>query len=1043
MRKFKGFLFFFFFVFSVTVAWAQEQMTVKGKVTDGADNSTLPGVNVVVKETLQGVSTDINGEYTITVKKGNTLLFSFVGMKPVEVKVGDEPVINVTLKADAQLDEVVVIGYGTTRKRDLTGAVSSVKMKDEPLSTVSTVSHLLAGKAAGFQVNTVSAQPGGAASFRIRGAASSEAAGNEPLIIIDGFPVSEQGSIDMKNKYRDGKKDNVLATINPNDIESIEILKDASSTAIYGARAGNGVIIITTKHGRTGAPKVTYSGSVSVQKIAKSYDMLDAAGFTEISKRYEKEMWMIDNKVGIYGGKTESEVGPFQSQLPADADSGNDTDWFDLVTRVGYQTSHNLSMTGGTEKTQYMASLNYFKQEGIIKDNGMERFSVRVNLDQKIGKFMKTGVNLTMSRNNYDNVPLGDAGAEDAGILVSAAQFNPLLPVRKENGDYALNEAAGFLPNPVSLLEITDQTRKERLLGTIFLEAEPIQGLKLKANVGIDRNYQKRETYLPKTTLYGKTENGKAIIGQDDESDYLFELTGNYSKTLGAHSFGVLVGYSYQTFDKEGLGMANNNFLIDGFLFNNMGAGTAPRPTVQSYASKSKMASLFGRVNYSYKERYLLTATLRADGSSNFAKDNRWGYFPSVAAAWRFSEENFMKSWDNVLSNGKLRLSYGETGNANVGNKAVSFYQVNNEHNMSFGETLKKGVFLAQLGNPDLTWETTKEWNVGLDLGFFNNRVNLTAEYFYKTVSDLLSVQELLSYNEVNTIMDNVGKTQSQGVELTLNTRNIDTKDFTWTSDVTFSLYRDKWKERAPRWKPSAYESAKAPLRAWYGYRSDGLVQPGEQIAHMPGALPGQVKIKDIDGFQKDASGTIMVDKNGRQLKTGKPDGVLDDADKVCYGSKDPGYLFGFNNTLRYRNWDLNFYFYGQFNKLAAVSYQYAWINEHASDLYRGYNLPSKAKDIWAHDNQNGTIPGFAQNKSTWGAGDYFFEKTWFIRMRNITLGYTVPMKSNTISNLHLYVDVNNPFVITPYEGLDPETDDTMFAYPNVRTFSFGVDLTF
>lgn len=1043
MRKLQGLLFLFFLLVTVSVVSAQEQITVKGKVTDGADHSSLPGVNVLVKETKQGVSTDINGDYTLTTQKGNTLVFSFVGMKSIEIVVGDQKEINVALQSDTQLDEVVVIGYGTTRKRDLTGAVSSVKMADEPLSTVSTVSHLMAGKAAGFQVNTVSAQPGGAASFRIRGAASSEEAGNDPLIIIDGFPVSEQGSIDLKNKYRDGKKDNILATINPNDIESIEILKDASSTAIYGARAGNGVIIITTKHGHTGAPKVTYSGSVSVQKISKGYDMLDAAGFIDVSKRYEKEMWMIENKVGIYGGKSESEAGGFTSKLPQNEKSGNDTDWFDLVTRVGFQTSHNLSMTGGTEQTQYMASLNYFKQDGIIKNNGMERYSARVNLDQKIGKFMRTGVNLTLTRNNYDNVPLGDAGSEDAGILVSAAQFNPLLPVKNENGDYALNEAAGFLPNPVSLLEITDQTRKERILGTVFLEAEPVQGLKLKLNVGIDRNYQKRNLYLPKTTLYGKTENGKASIGQDDESDYLVELTGNYAKTIGQHTFSVLAGYSYQTFEKEGVGLVNNNFLIDGFLFNNMGAGTAPRPIVQSYASKSKMASLFGRINYSFKDRYILTATLRADGSSNFAKDNRWGYFPSVAAAWRFSDEGFMQPMSKVLSNGKLRLSYGETGNANVGNKAISFYQVDGEHNMSFGDMLQKGVFLAQLGNPDLTWETTKEWNVGLDLGFFNNRINLTAEYFYKVVSDLLSKQPLLSYNEVTEIMDNIGKTQSQGVELTLNTRNIETNNFSWTSDITFSLYRDKWKERAPRWKQTAYEGVHAPLRAWYGYVSDGLVQPGEQVAHMPGALPGQVKLVDRDGFQRDASGNILVDDKGRQLKTGKPDGALDDADKVCYGSKDPGYLFGFNNTLRFKNWDLNFYMYGQFNKLAAVSYQYDWISGHASDLYRGYNLPAKAKDIWTHDHQNGKVPGFAQNKSSWGTGDYYFEKTWFLRMRNITLGYTVPLQSRTISNLHLYVDVNNPFVITPYEGLDPETDDTMFAYPNVRTFSFGLDLTF
>ena len=531
------------------------------------------------------------------------------------------------------------------------------------------------------------------------------------------------------------------------------------------------------------------------------------------------------------------------------------------------------------------------------------------------------------------------------------------------------------------------------------------------------------------------------------------ELTANYSKQIGEHNFGVLAGHSYQLFTYEMLSGKSNDFITDGFLYNNLGAGNAKRPTVGSSATKSRMASFFGRVNYSFRDRYLLTATIRTDGSSNFAEGNRWGVFPSVAAGWRFLEEDFMSPLKNVLSNGKLRLSYGETGNSNVGDVAYSYYKVKDRNNI-FGGSMINGVYLDQLGNGALTWETTREWNVGLDLGFLDGRVNVTAEYYHKNISDLLNERTLLSYNEVNKIIANVGKTQSQGFELTINTTNIRNKNFEWTSDLTFSLYRDKWKERDPNWKPKAYDEYNGWMRYYSGYLSDGLVQPGETIDHMPGALPGQVKIKDIDGYVYEADGSIKVDEHGIPMKTGKPDGKLDDADKVIYGSKDPGYLMGFNNTLRYKNFDFNIYFYGQFDKLSAGSYKKTWISNNVNDLRRGYNQPTSIKDIWSSANPNGTLPGYFQTESAYGTGDYYYEKTWFIRCRNITLGYNIPLKTSKhiLSNVRVYFDVNNPFIITPYTGLDPETDvssdktdaaQLQWAYPNVRTYSFGLDITF
>lgn len=1025
---------------------------VHGVVKD-VNGEPIIGANVVVKgNPSNGTITDLNGNFDLSVTSNTTLQVSYIGYNTQELFVGKKTDFNIVLKEDTELlDEVVVVGYGTMKKKDLTGAVASVKMDDAPVGTVSTISHALAGKAAGLQVNTISAQPGSGSTFRIRGAASVNA-GNDPLIIIDGFPVSPTDDSKIQTgKYDSGSSDNILASINPNDIESIEVLKDASSTAIYGARAGNGVIIITTKKGKTGAPKVTYSGTASVQTMAAKYEMLSAKDFMIQSNRYALEEWRRSNGIGVYGGKSEAEAATPYTPYYTDAEIANpayDTDWFKEITRTGFQTQHNLSVNGGTEMTKYLISGNFFKQNGVVKNNDMDRYTARVNVEQKVSKYVNLGVNMTLSRNTTNNVPLGAGQNENASIMVAAAQFSPILPVRDEEGEYVLNSQAAFLPNPVSLLEITDKTVKERMLGTAYVEIKPIEELTLKGNFGIDRNYQKHSVYMPKTTLYGQKTGGQANIAQYDKSDYLMELTANYSKRFGDHNLNALVGYSFQRFTDESLSAGNSQFLIDGFLYNNLGAGAYPKPSVGSSASKSEMASFFGRINYSYKDRYLLTATVRADGASNFAKNNRWGYFPSVALGWRFTEEEFMQPLTSVLSNGKLRVSFGQTGNSNIGNRAISYYSTGN--NNEFGGTEQVGVYLSQMGNVDLKWETTTEWNVGVDLGFFKNRLNVTAEYFHKVVSDLLSERSLLGFQEVSTIAANIGETQSQGFELTINSTNFNTKNFGWNTDFTFSLYRDKWKTRDESWKPSAYSVYDSPIRYQYGYLSDGLIQPGETVDWMPGAIPGQVKIKDINGYVYNEDGSVKVDQHGIPLKSGKPDGKLDDADKVIYGSSDPGYLLGLNNTFRWKNFDLNIYFYGQFDLLNSGSYKDLWLTGASGmtgivNMYRGYNMPVSAKDVWTSDNQSAVRPGYFQDKSTWGIGDYYLQKSWFVRCRNITLGYTIPVNQgrNILSNVRVYFDVNNPFTITPYDGLDLETDNSVWAYPNVRSFSLGVDITF
>jgi TonB-linked SusC/RagA family outer membrane protein len=927
------------------------------------------------------------------------------------------------------LEEVVVVGYGTQKKRDLTGAVSSVKVAEMPVQTYSTVSHALAGKAAGMQVTQGSAQPGAGATFRIRGATST-GAGNEPLVIIDGFPVQRTTNPGSGNRYDAGSMDNILETLNPNDIESIEVLKDASSTAIYGSRAGHGVIIVTTKRGKSQQINVTYSGNASVQRMSEGLDFYDAQDYMRMNTRQNYEIYLKTNGLDVYkdyislppGQQTPAFVPRFSE---ADIAAAQTTRWFDEISRQGFQHSHNISMNGGNESTQYLASLNYFGQEGIIKNNNMTRLTARLNLDQQISRYVKAGVSLNISRNAYDNVPLGTYNSERAGIITAAIGYAPNVPVYNADGSYATDILVGTVPNPVSLLEITDKTEKDRLLGSAYVEAEPLKGLKLKGVLGIDRRNAKRKNYLPRTTMYGAATNGLAAIRESDNIDYLMDLTATYSKEISGHSFTALAGYSWQQFNGEGFNAGNQDFLLDVFLYNNLAAGGYAKPTVGSSAGKSALGSYFGRLNYSYLGKYLLTATIRADGDSNFNPDYRWGYFPSVSLGWRFSDEAFMSSLSSVLSNGKLRFSYGETGNSSVGNRTYDSYAPG--FNYPFGEAGYLGVYANMLGNPKLTWETTSEFNIGLDLGFFNNRVNATLEYYDRTISDLLVKEKsLLSYNEITQIAANIGKTQGRGVELTLNTVNIAGKDLTWTTDLTVASYHDRWKERDPNWKPAVYQSVNDPIRAVFTYLSDGLLQPGEAPPeHQKSLLPGQVKLKDISG------------------EDGVPDGRINDYDRVYAGTGDPGLNVGFNNTVKYKNFDLNIYFYGQTDRLREATYMISTSTVvNLSGTHRDY------EKFWFHDHQ-GSYPSVISSDYSWG--DYCYKDIYYIRCRNITLGYTLPVPRHILNRVRVYADVNNPFIITNWTQFDPEMEyvspdspgTAPQIYPNVTSFSLGLDISF
>lgn len=1012
---------------------------VSGTVTDKS-GEPLIGATVREKGTNNVAVTDIEGNYEITVDSSSPVLTcTYVGYTPANKSVKGEKVADIVLSEnESLLDDVVVVGYGNMKKRDLTGSVASVKLDDSFAGTAQSASLALIGSVPGLQVTQNSAKPGSGANYIMRGF-SSPNADNRPLIIIDGFPVSPINDSNISvGIYDNGGSDNMLGSLNPNDIASIEVLKDASSTAIYGARAGHGVIIVTTKKGKQGKAKVTYSGSVSVQTISKKYEMLNAEDFRSESNRRAYYEYLEKNKLPPYGDTDPLFVPDFVPRFDLSSPLGESYDWFGAITQTGVQTQHNLSVSGGTDNLRYLVSGNYFYQDGVVKGNDFSRFNLRVNVDQKFNRHFSGGLNLTLSRSDTRETPASAKGA---------SQMNPLLPFYDEDGNYSINPEYPQ-NNPLSELEVDNLARRDRAMAMAYVEYKPIEELTIKGNVGFDRSNHKRKVYLPKNTFDGSKENGRADIAEYDQNDYLAELTASYSNTFkDIHRLDAVAGASYQKFTREGFTAGNSDFLTDALKYNAINMGQYVKPWVTSTGGNDEMASVFARVNYSLKSRYLLTATLRADGSSYFAKGHQWGLFPSVAFAWRFTDEEFMDklgigSW---WSNGKIRVSWGQTGNSSIGYHTLSYYNDRddwgNRFTHAFGGKEYLGLRMTQLGNKNLTWETTSDWNFGLDLGFLNNRINLTVDYFIRDIKDLLNWRPLPMLQEVGQIVDNIGSTRTHGLELALNTVNIRTPEFTWTTDLTYSFSRSRWKERADTWFGNAYDKYNDYTSSFKGYYiADGLVQPGEEVPHMPGAIPGQVKLKDIRGYVYNEDGSYKTDEHGLPILSNEPDGKLDDADRINLGQSGPSFIMGMNNSIRWKNFDFNIYFYGRFRELKGGCYKDFMLDK-ADQILFGINMPVSMKDMWSVDNPTGWRPGFAQGVNSTGVHNttYYVKRVNMVRCRNITLGYTIPT-GNRLNKLRVYADVNNPFVISNYDGIDPETGDD---YPNVISFNLGVEITF
>ncbi|BDD10698.1 SusC/RagA family TonB-linked outer membrane protein [Fulvitalea axinellae] len=1000
---------------------APQDRTLKGKVTDKKGEG-LPGVSVGIKGTAIGVVTDLEGKYALKLPLGaETIQFTFVGMKTQEVALGNRSVIDVVLEEDLiGLDEVVVVGYGVVKKSDLTGAVASVKADELPEAATTSVMHMLSGKVAGLQVQQNSAQPGGGVSVLIRGAAST-GAGNSPLYIIDGFPVNTS-NVEPDGGYSYGSR-NPLNAINPNDIESIEVLKDASATAIYGARAANGVVLITTKNAEKGSLEIGYDFRFGVQESKNDWNLLNAQELMRVRNHGYREYYRYQNNFHPYGDKGEVPDGDFPGLFTEEEiQNAENFDYVDMITRTGKIVEHNVTLKSGTDKTKIFTSFNYFDQEGLVKNLDLTRYSGRINMDQELAKNLTFGIRTTGSLIQNANSQMGGIN-DGSGMISSAFQFPTFIAPKDAEGNYNLNPERPTIPNPVSFMEVTDNTNTYKLLTSADIQYQVTDWLGLKAKYGIDYNMGKRKRYLPKSFLYGANQKGFGSISQIERYNHLFELTASFNKEIGQLALSGVAGYSEEEFNFESQYLDNNDFITDQFLYNNLGSGQADRPGVKSEKSLTRFRSYFGRLNLNWKSRYLLTLTMRADGSDRFGENNKWGYFPSAALAWRVIEEDFMKD-QGIFSDLKVRTSYGQIGNSNIGGNAFAYYSVGSSY--GFGNKIVKGVEQTSLANPDLKWETTTEVNLGIDIGLFDDRVYATFEVYRKTVDDLLSKRTLASYLPINQVAANIGSTQSQGWELTLNTQNLK-GELEWNTSVTLGHYEDRWKTRNPEVILKVYESEDDPLGAKFGYLSDGLVAIGEEFGPNPGLIPGEIKVKDINGLDEDGN------------LTGEPDGKINDADRVLLGTSRPDLNIGITNNFKYKNFDLSIYMYGSLDRD-----RYDDNMRNLGILQRENNSNDLTYDAWSSENLGGTLPSGIKTTYS-GNSDFYRTNVDFIRLKNITLGYTfndLLSGSRLVKSARMFVDMNNVAVFSNYDTGDPETD-SWAAYPFPFTVTVGASIQF
>ena len=1017
------------FSFMFILAWpnVMAQGPVKGVVTD-ATGKTVPGVSVLVKNTTTGTVTAQDGAYNINVPNGNgALVYSYIGYISQEVPVNGRSTIDVTLEEDQQsLQEVVVIGYGTVKKSDLTGSVVSVSSADIKAVPVATFDQALQGRAAGVQVVQSSGAPGGGTNIRIRGTSSVNAS-SEPLYVIDGMLInSNSGETSIGGR---GPAANPLATINPSDIESIEILKDASATAIYGSRAANGVILVTTKRGKSGKSSVTFESYYGIQTVNKKLDLLNATQFAELV-----------NEANRNAKLTPTYANP-QSL-------GQGTDWQKELFRQAGIANYQLSLTGGSDKTQYALGGGYFTQDGIVTGSGLNRYSFRTNLTTEVNKRLKVGVNLSYNRTTTNGVLTGPGNVVQ-GVVYNALLFNPILPVYDSTraGGYTFqSDTRDAIANPIAeAKEYISTTTTSRILGNVFAEYQILDGLSLRSSFGIDGLSTKSNSFGPNFLKRTENSRGEASVSTLDALTWLSTNTLTYNKKINpSNSFNVLLGYEMQKFRNESVNSYAFGFPESRTGYHDIGSAENPQTTSNGETEWS-IRSYFGRVNYSLMSRYLFTLTGRVDGSSKFSEGNKYGFFPSAAFAWRVIEEDFMKT-STLFSDLKFRASYGLTGN-----QAIPPYQ-----SLALIGQIGQGVFSTGTGvtafrgrepisypNRDLRWETTAQLNLGVDLSILRGRIGLTAEVYQKNTRDLL-LNTPIPYTSgfANTLL-NIGNVQNKGIDLALNSVNTEGK-IRWTTSANISFNRNKITNLARKGDVNLGVGGNIlregePIGTFYGYVFDGIYQTDEAAKNSPviaGQTPaaGDRKYKDISG------------------PNGTPDGIINDFDRTIIGSAQPDFVWGLNNTATYRNITLSLFFQGsQGNQM---------VNQNLGDLANVNGkqnvLAAAGLGRWTPQNPSNEYARALTTANDNVFSSRFIEDASYLRLKNVTVSYNFPsslLNKIKLSSARIYVGGTNLWTVTSYRGYDPEGNAyggttnivgvDFGGYPQARTYTVGLNIGF
>ena len=1000
---------------------------LSGKVADEKGEG-LPGVNIVVKGTSKGATTNTSGEYQLDITdQGTILVFSFVGYLTQEIEAGNRTTLDVTLKVDDKaLEEVVVVGYGTQKKSDLTGAISSIKAEDLKRLPTTSFDQAIQGRAAGVQVTQGSSAPGGRVSIRIRGG-NSLSSGNEPLYVIDGYPITAGGTAGGN-----GAGQNPLASINPSDIASMEILKDASATAIYGSRGANGVVLVTTKRGKAGKTSVTYDGYYGVQKVIKKLDMMNAREFADMVNEARANDGVATpaypNSADLYN-------------FPDPSTLGKGVDYQDEIFRSAAIQNHTLSISGGNDNTKIAVSGSYFDQKGVLIGSDFKRASIRANIDTKLSKNIMFSTNLTASKVWGNNGRSEGDGGGNGNTVNAALIMPPTVPIFQKDGTYTrLNPTPGgsTVHNPVPIVKFNkDFQNIDRVLGTMAFTWNIIADLSLKVSVGTDMSNANRETYEPRETVNGYNANGRASQSNRRSMSYLNENILSYNKTFNKHQFNVVAGYTRQMDRDQQFRAYSSNFLTDLYGADNLGAGAA-FTSPDSYKNQSQLVSYLGRINYTFNNKYLLSLTGRSDGSSKFGDNNKWAFFPSVAVGYKLSEESFMQSIEAV-SNLKVRASYGKTGNQNIANyRSLARLGV---YNYDLSGALVSGLSPGNIANPDLRWETTATTDFGIDLDLFGNRLNFVADYYYKKTTDLLWNVSIPQTSGFASIFKNVGSLQNKGLELSLGGAIFE-KDFKWNSQINWSLNRNKVLD-IPGYTPSTQEEISGhlkingswlepglPVGVWNLLKYDGVFQNQEQFDKGPRSAAND-KLGDARFIDRNGNGSINLAE-----------------DRMIVGDPNPDFIYGWSNNFSYKGFDLSVYMQGTYgNDILNV--------QRAESNVSGPwgNQRKEIVDRWTPTNTTSNIP-----RARVTVNPLLLQSSWliedgsFLRVKTASLGYTFrPTKG--ISSCRVYVTGQNLLTFTKYSGFDPEVNSSgntnlqlgvdYNAYPAARTFLVGVNVGF